>query len=91
MSTLASWSSFRRFKSDQKRPRTDHCSEWAVRIPALPDVPTFAEIGVANFTSDTWNALSAPPKTPPAIIAKINSAANDALKSADVQDRFSLR
>ena len=36
------------------------------RLPALPEIPTFAELGVANFTSDTWNALSAPPKTPPA-------------------------
>ena len=60
----------------------------AARIPALPDVPTFAELGVANFTSDTWNALSAPPKTPPAIVAKINSAANEGLKSAEVQERF---
>ena len=58
------------------------------RIPALPNVPTLVEVGVANFTSDTWNALSAPPKTPAAIITKINSAANDALKSAEVQERF---
>src|SRR5436305_7285694 len=60
----------------------------AARIPGLPDVPTFAELGVADFTSDTWNALSAPPKTPPVIVAKINSAANEGLKSAEVQERF---
>jgi tripartite-type tricarboxylate transporter receptor subunit TctC len=58
------------------------------RLPALPEIPTFAEIGVANFTSDTWNALSAPPKTPPAIIAKLNSAANEALKSEEIRERF---
>ena len=58
------------------------------RMAALAHVPTFADLGVANFTSDTWNALSAPPKTPASIIAKINGAANDALKSADVQERF---
>ena len=57
-------------------------------LPALPDVPTFAEIGVANFTSDTWNALSAPPKTPAAIIAKLNGAANEALRFGEVQERF---
>ena len=50
------------------------------RIPALPDVPTFAELGVANFTSDTWNALSAPPKTPPAIVAKLNSCGERGLE-----------
>jgi tripartite-type tricarboxylate transporter receptor subunit TctC len=58
------------------------------RLPALPDIPTFAEVGVANFTSDTWNALSAPPKTPAAIIAKLNSAANEGLKSDEIRERF---
>ena len=34
------------------------------RIEELPDVPTMQEAGVPNFISDTWNAISAPPKTP---------------------------
>ena len=34
----------------------------AKRIPELPDVPTMEEAGVPNFISDTWNAISAPPK-----------------------------
>jgi len=58
------------------------------RMAALPDIPTLGELGVPNFTSDTWNALSAPPKTPPAIIAKLNSAANEGLRSPEVQERF---
>ena len=58
------------------------------RMAALPDIPTLVELGVPNFTSDTWNALSAPPKTPPAIIAKLNSAANEGLRSPEVQERF---
>jgi tripartite-type tricarboxylate transporter receptor subunit TctC len=58
------------------------------RLPALPEIPTFAELGVANFTSDTWNALSAPPKTPSAIIAKLNSAANEGLQSEEIRERF---
>ena len=36
------------------------------RIDELPDVPTMQEAGVPNFISDTWNAISAPPKTPAA-------------------------
>ena len=58
------------------------------RMAALPDIPTLVELDVPNFTSDTWNALSAPPKTPPAIIAKLNSAANEGLRSPEVQERF---
>ena len=36
------------------------------RVAALPDIPTMIEAGVPDFVSDTWNALSAPPKTPAA-------------------------
>jgi tripartite-type tricarboxylate transporter receptor subunit TctC len=58
------------------------------RLAILPDVPTMAEAGVANFESETWNAISAPPKTPAAIVAKINAAVNEALNAPDVQEHF---
>jgi tripartite-type tricarboxylate transporter receptor subunit TctC len=58
------------------------------RIPALPDIPTFEELGVKGVESDTWNAISAPPKTPPEIVAKINAAINEVLKSPDVVEHF---
>ena len=41
------------------------------RISNLPDIPTLDEAGVKGFESGTWNAIAAPPKTPPAIVAKI--------------------
>src|SRR5262249_54693459 len=46
------------------------------RLDDLPDIPTVIEAGVPGFLSDTWNAISAPPKTPAAIIAKLNRAVN---------------
>jgi len=58
------------------------------RFPELPDVPTMEEAGVPNFISDTWNAISAPPKTPAAIVAKLNAAVNQALKDPDLQAHF---
>ena len=58
------------------------------RFPEVPEVPTMAEAGVPNFLSDTWNAISAPPKTPPEIIAKLNAAVNQALKEKDLQEHF---
>jgi tripartite-type tricarboxylate transporter receptor subunit TctC len=58
------------------------------RSPLLPDIPTFIESGVPDFISDTWNAISAPPKTPPAIVAKLNAAIVEVLKMPDVQDKL---
>src|SRR5262245_17150350 len=58
------------------------------RLAVMPDMPTMAEAGVANFISDTWNAIAAPPKTPRAIVAKLNAAINEALKDPDVAARF---
>jgi tripartite-type tricarboxylate transporter receptor subunit TctC len=60
----------------------------SARIPSLPDIPTLNEAGVKGFESGTWNAIAAPPKTPPAIVAKLNKAINDVLNSPDVQDKF---
>jgi tripartite-type tricarboxylate transporter receptor subunit TctC len=59
------------------------------RIPNLPDIPTLDEAGVKGFESGTWNAIAAPPKTPPAIVAKLSQAINEVLKSPEAQDHFS--
>jgi tripartite-type tricarboxylate transporter receptor subunit TctC len=52
----------------------------AARIASVPEVPTMEEAGVKDFRSDSWNALAAPPKTPAAIVAKLNDAINTVLK-----------
>ena len=58
------------------------------RVPALPDIPTLEEAGIKGCESDTWHALTAPPKTPDDIVAKLNAAANKALKDPDLLARF---
>jgi tripartite-type tricarboxylate transporter receptor subunit TctC len=58
------------------------------RIAMLPDIPTMAEIGLKDFISDTWNAITAPPKTPAPIIARLNTALNDALKLPEMQEQY---
>ena len=58
------------------------------RLVLLPDIPTFIESGVPDFLSDTWNAISAPPKTPPAIVAKLNAAIVEVMQMPDVQERL---
>jgi tripartite-type tricarboxylate transporter receptor subunit TctC len=44
------------------------------RSPALPDVPTALEQGLADADADGWNAFFAPKGMPPAIVAKLNAA-----------------
>ncbi|MGB6349694.1 MAG: tripartite tricarboxylate transporter substrate binding protein [Pseudolabrys sp.] len=58
------------------------------RISSLPDIPTLDEAGVKGFESGTWNALAAPPKTPAAIVLKLNKAVNEVLQSPQAQDHF---
>jgi tripartite-type tricarboxylate transporter receptor subunit TctC len=58
------------------------------RVAAVPDIPTLEESGVHGCESDTWNALTAPPKTPAAILAKLNDAANKAMKDPGLLDRY---
>jgi tripartite-type tricarboxylate transporter receptor subunit TctC len=58
------------------------------RLDVLPDIPTLIELGLPGFVSDTWNAISAPPKTPPAIVAKLNQAINAILNEGDTKARF---
>ena len=56
------------------------------RLAELPDVPTMPELGYPAINSGAWVAVLAPLATPPAIIARLNQATNDALKSAAMRD-----
>jgi tripartite-type tricarboxylate transporter receptor subunit TctC len=58
------------------------------RSAALPDVPTLAEQGYPNTVSGNWYGLLAPAKTPPAVIAKLNAAFNDALKDPGIRQKL---
>jgi tripartite-type tricarboxylate transporter receptor subunit TctC len=58
------------------------------RVAAIPNVPTLEESGVPGCDSDTWNALTAPPKTPEGVVAKLNHALNEAMKDPELLDRY---
>jgi tripartite-type tricarboxylate transporter receptor subunit TctC len=58
------------------------------RSPALPDVPTVAELGYKDFEANTWFALFAPGKTPAAVLDRLNAEFNKALGAATVRERF---
>ena len=58
------------------------------RLPALPEVPTFIEQGVAGFTGSTWAGLLAPAGTPPAIIKRVADEVAAIVRLDDLKARF---
>jgi tripartite-type tricarboxylate transporter receptor subunit TctC len=58
------------------------------RIPALPDVPTVAEMGYPDFETSQWYGVLAPAGTPRAIVMKLNAEINKALRSNSVTQRY---
>jgi tripartite-type tricarboxylate transporter receptor subunit TctC len=60
----------------------------ATRLPALPDVPTAAELGVRGYESSAWFGLVAPRRTPRPIIDKLNAEVVNAMSDAQVRARF---
>ena len=60
----------------------------AKRAPATPDIPTVAESGVPGYEVTAWYGVSAPAKTPPAVVERLNSEMLRALKLPDVREQL---
>lgn len=58
------------------------------RNPALPDVPTVAQAGLAGYEVASWNALAAPAGTPPEVLARLGAAVREAVASPAVRERL---
>ncbi|HEY4918566.1 MAG TPA: tripartite tricarboxylate transporter substrate-binding protein [Xanthobacteraceae bacterium] len=58
------------------------------RISALPDVPTITEAGYPKLVAEDWGGILVKSGTPPAVIARLNAAANKALGTEKVRDAF---
>jgi tripartite-type tricarboxylate transporter receptor subunit TctC len=59
------------------------------RSPAMPDVPTIAEGGVAGYETTAWGGIVAPAGTPREIIGKLNTEINKILAIPAVAERYS--
>ena len=57
-----------------------------MRNPALPNVPTTAEAGLAEFQASAWLALFAPKATPKPILDRLTGALDTALDDAGVRN-----
>jgi len=60
----------------------------AHRAESLPDVPTTAELGYPNVTSDNWYGLIVPAATPAEVQKRVNAVAVAALKSPAVVAQY---
>ena len=60
----------------------------AERSSLMPDLPTFAELGLPGVEMDSWNGLFAPTGTPPAVIATIHAGVLRALAGDETQRRL---
>ena len=60
----------------------------ATRAPTLPSVPTTAEGGYPNVTSDNWYGLVVPVSTPAEIQKRLNAAAVTALRAPALSEQY---
>jgi tripartite-type tricarboxylate transporter receptor subunit TctC len=58
------------------------------RAAVTPNVPTYAEQGFTGFTAASWVGFFAPAKTDPQIVATLNGAIDDIVKTPEVRKKL---
>jgi tripartite-type tricarboxylate transporter receptor subunit TctC len=58
------------------------------RLPMLPDVPTFDEVGVPGMYAAAWYGFMAPAGTPAAIVERLNTEINAILKAPETRKQL---
>jgi len=58
------------------------------RLPSLPEVPTFTELGLPQVAVSNWMGYVAPKGTPPAVVAKLHAAFAKAIAMPEIKDRI---
>ncbi|WPB56919.1 tripartite tricarboxylate transporter substrate binding protein BugE [Xylophilus sp. GOD-11R] len=61
---------------------------WNERLEALPDVPTYGELGYKNLNDPSWFGLVAPAGTPAPVVLRIQQAVAQALAEPAVAQRL---
>lgn len=60
----------------------------AQRSPALPQLPTIAESGIANFDVGSWYGLSLPAGAPREIVTRVHEVTHKVLAQPDVKEKL---
>jgi tripartite-type tricarboxylate transporter receptor subunit TctC len=58
------------------------------RLPHIPDVPTFSELGVKDLPISVWLAVAAPKGVPQAVVDRVTGALTETMQTAEVRERF---
>jgi tripartite-type tricarboxylate transporter receptor subunit TctC len=58
------------------------------RSASLPEVPTLAESGLPGYEAGSWYGILAPAGTPGAIVARLNTEINKAMRQPEVRERL---
>jgi tripartite-type tricarboxylate transporter receptor subunit TctC len=61
------------------------------RAPTAMEVPTTTEVGMPDVQAENWYGMVAPGGTPPAIIAKLNRIATDAMRDPAVKEKLAVQ
>jgi tripartite-type tricarboxylate transporter receptor subunit TctC len=62
----------------------------ATRNGAVPDVPTYGEMGFPDVHSGSWVGFFAPAKTPESVVAKLNAEINEIIKGTEAQQKLKV-
>lgn len=60
----------------------------ARRNPVLPDVPTFAELGMSGMEISLWYGFAGPAGLPPAVVQRLNAELDKIMKLPDIVESF---
>ena len=58
------------------------------RFPGLPNVPTAVESGLKDYKVTSWNGISAPAGTPPAVVERLNKEIQAIVAMPDVKQKL---
>lgn len=58
------------------------------RSALVPDLPSMAEAGVANFNLEIWNAMAAPKAMPAPIVARLSALVSEIARSPEVRQKL---
>jgi len=61
------------------------------RAPTAIDVPTTAEVGMPDVLAENWYGMLAPSGTPPAIVARLNEIATEAMRDPAVKEKLAVQ
>ena len=61
------------------------------RVEVLPNVPTFAELGLPEVNDQAWYGLVVPAKTPDAVAKRIYDATVTVLRMPEIKEKFALQ